>query len=98
MAGHTRPLATPLLAAVAACGFGSLYWFFGIGGTPLHGALTFAILYGSIVAVLFGIAGIVWCAVKLLALRGRFFAGRNEEMLGAAPVRGRATRLSEQQR
>ena len=98
MAGHTHPLAIPLLGAVAACAFGSLYSFFGIGGTPLHGALTFAILYGSIVAVIFGIAGIVWCAVKLLAIRGRSFAGRDEEMPGTAPVRGRATRFSEQQR
>ena len=57
MAGHTHPLAMPLLGAVAACAFGSLYWFFGIGGTPLHGALTFAVLYSSIVAVVFGIAG-----------------------------------------
>jgi hypothetical protein len=95
MAGHTHPLATPLLGAVAACGFGSLYWYFGIGGTPLHGAITFAILYGSIVAVVLGIAGIVWCAVKLFAIRGRFSAGRNEEMPGTTPVRGGATRFSE---
>ncbi|MFY9599417.1 MAG: hypothetical protein WB382_22075 [Pseudolabrys sp.] len=71
MADHTHPLAIPLLGAVAACAFGSLYWLFGIGGTLLHGTLTFAILYGSIVAVIFAIAGIVWCAVKLLAIRGR---------------------------
>jgi hypothetical protein len=88
MADHTHPLAIPLLGAVAACAFGSLYWLFGIGGTLLHGTLTFAILYGSIVAVIFAIAGIVWCAVKLLAIRGRSFSGRDEEMPGTAPVRG----------
>jgi hypothetical protein len=43
----------------------------GVGGTPLHGALTFAIFYGSIVALVFGIGGIVWGTVKLLAIRGR---------------------------
>jgi hypothetical protein len=94
-AGHTHPLAIPLLGALAAGAFGSLYWYFGVGGTLLHGAITFAILYGSIVAVVLGIAGIVWCAVKLLAIRGRFFTGRNEEMPGTTPVRGGATRFSE---
>jgi hypothetical protein len=98
IAGGTHPLAIPLLGAVSACAFGSLYWLFGIGGTPLHGALTFAILYGSIVAVVLAVAGIVWCAVKLLAVRARFFAERHEEMSGTVPVRGGATRFSEQQR
>lgn len=71
VAGDTHPLAIPLLGAVSACAFGSLYWLVGIGGTPLHGAITFAILYGSIVAVVFAIGGVVWYAIKLLAIRGR---------------------------
>jgi hypothetical protein len=95
MAGHTHPLAIPLLGAIAAGALGSLYWYFGIGGMLLHGAITFAILYGSIVAVVLGIAGIVWCAAKLLAIRGRFFSGRNEEIPGPTPVGGGATRFSE---
>ena len=70
-AGDTHPLAIPLLGAASACAFGSLYWLIGVGDTPLHGALTFAILYGSMVAVVFGLGGIVWGAVKLLAIRSR---------------------------
>ena len=71
VAGDTHPLAIPLLGAVSACALGSLYCLIGVGGTPLHGALTFAILYGSIVALVFGIGGIARGAVKLLAIRGR---------------------------
>jgi hypothetical protein len=71
MAGDAHPFIIPLLGAVSACALGSLYWLVGIGGTPLHGALTFAILYGSLVTVVFGVEGIVWCAAKLFAIRGR---------------------------
>lgn len=71
VAGNTHPLAIPLLGALSACTFGSLYWLVGVGGTPLHGAVTFSILYGFLVAVIFGIGGVFWCAVKLLAIRRR---------------------------
>ena len=98
IAGDTHPLAIPLLGGASACAVGSLYWLFGIGSSPLHGALTFAILYGSVVAVVCGIAGTVWCAVKLIAIRGRPFARRSVETPGTAPVRGGAARLPEQQR
>jgi hypothetical protein len=69
-AGGTHPLAIPLLGAASAYAFGSLYWLVGIGDTPLHGALTFAVLYGSTLAVVFGIGGIVRYGIKLLAIRG----------------------------
>ena len=58
VAGDTHPLAIPLLGAVSACAFGSLYWLVGVGGTPLHGALTFAIFYGSIVALSAELSGV----------------------------------------
>jgi|SRR5262245_17590765 len=91
----THPFAIPLFGAAAACAFGSLYWLVGIGATPLHGALTFAILYGSIIAVVFGLMGIVWCTVKLLALHAQNFAGQNEDIASAARS---ARRSSKQQR
>jgi hypothetical protein len=88
VAGDTHPLAIPLLGAVSACAFGSLYWLIGVGGTPLHGALTFAILYGC--------AGSAWsnhfrslCKVSP-GHRGREFAAGSRHASTRASSQGRA--------
>jgi hypothetical protein len=72
--GNQHPFALPLWGALTTCLFGSLFWLFGISDTPLHGALTFAILYGSVGAIILGVAGIIWCAIKLLNIHKRNFA------------------------
>jgi hypothetical protein len=73
-AGAIRPLATPLFGALSAILFGSLYWLIGMVATPFDGALMFAVLYGSVVAVTFGVFGIVWCVIRLLNIRKPGFA------------------------
>jgi hypothetical protein len=72
--GAIRPFAIPLLGVLTACVFGSLYWLFGIGETPFQGALTFAVLYGSVVAIIFGIFGIVWFALRLISITRQYVA------------------------
>jgi hypothetical protein len=64
-----HPLAIPVFAGIAAAFFGLLYWLFGIGGSLFHWAVIIGLFYGSIVAVTFVIAAMIWGAIKLFGGR-----------------------------
>lgn len=85
--GNRHPFALPLWGALTTCLFGSMFWLFGISDTPLHGALTFAFLYGSVAAIILGVVGIVWCAIKLFNIHKRNFTAREDQIPKAVPIR-----------
>jgi hypothetical protein len=72
-AGAIHPFSIPF-GTVSALMIGPLYWLFGIGATPFDGAVMFAVLYGTVVAITFGLFGIVWGVIRLLNLRKPIFA------------------------
>jgi hypothetical protein len=60
------------VAAIAVFGMG--YWLFGIGERPFHYAVGMLLLYAIPLVVIFGVAGLVWGAIRIYRMLRRWVA------------------------